>query len=512
MTEPPRILTASSSEHMLVERIAAQERQIAYDSLAPYEPRSATYAWFDTLRAIEECINLINVDWDDDEFEKRLFSLPLSSCVGFSPKFDLVRQRFIAQFSENFANRFTNLVRYGAGAATAFGAHGFFKIAAAFSTVGSMIDFLQSRRRHFIALLHMIPQACCGDKVVIPYDALLVFLPMIELTGIQLRSAQNALNVKLSRAKLGLPQRDSAELAMLDPLHLEPERAPITSMTVTGEALTMWDGREALSPDRLFSAAELRNDVLLIESAYAEFDLKETDFAPAAGLIRRLSMTFIDRDFWVVVPPDDLAALFDEFKASSDLRSAFLHTGQTYLECLSTYAPFVVVDGVYRSTVTLLSRFIYYWRGRSLDRRKRFQIRAGFIFERAVANELERQKFVVQNVRRINRREFDVVTVRNGVIWNVQCKNNFMDLDQLESDATRFAKYNYRLVRAYEGALTKERNREYLLREKLSLNEVQHMVVSRFPVVTDNARFVPYSRITDFAKIADAVMAHNAAS
>ncbi len=72
MTRPPRILTASSPEHLLVERIADQERQIAYDGLAPYEPRSATYAWFDTLRAIEECINLIHVDWDDDEFEELL--------------------------------------------------------------------------------------------------------------------------------------------------------------------------------------------------------------------------------------------------------------------------------------------------------------------------------------------------------------------------------------------------------------------------------------------------------
>lgn len=511
MAEPSRTLTASSPEHLLIERITIQEQQMA-DGLAPYEPQSTTYAWFDTLRAIEECINLIHVDWDDDEFEDLLFSLPLGPYMSLTSEFQVIRQRFIAQFGENFANRFTNLLVYSANIAIGFGAQGFFDIAAAFSTVGSMIGYLQSRRRHFLALLHMLPTACRGDKVVIPYDALLVFLPMIELIGIQLRSAQNALNIKLARAKLNLPEVDSSEIAMLDPFFLEPERVPITSMAITEMAIAKLAALETLSPDRLFSAAELRNDILQIEAAYAEFDLKETEFAPAAALVRRLSTTFVDRDFWVIVTPDELAALFEEFKLTAALQEALLNKGPTYLQCLSTYAPLVAVNGLYRSTVTLLSRFTYYWRGRSLDHQKRFQIRAGFIFETAIADELRRQDFVVKDVRRINRREFDVVTVRAGVIWNIQCKNNFTDLDHLEANAARFATYNYRLVRAYEKALLKEKNREHLLKDKLSLDEVQHMVVSRFPVVTDNPRFVPYSRITNFGEIADAMMAYGAGS
>src|SRR5256885_9694685 len=64
-----------------------------------------------------------------------------------------------------------------------------------------------------------------------------------------------------------------------------------------------------------------------------------------------------------------------------------------------------------------------YWRARSLERRKRFQIRAGFIFERAVAEALKQQGFEVQGIKRINHHEFDVVTLRQDVIWNVQCKD-----------------------------------------------------------------------------------------
>ncbi|WP_147395266.1 hypothetical protein [Azospirillum cavernae] len=508
MTEQSRILTASSPEHLLVERIALQERQMVHDCLAPYEPISATYAWLDTLRAIEECINLINVDWDDDEFEEYIYSLPLSLHVELTPQFQAVRQLFIKKFSRNFANRFTNLIRYGVGIATGFDAHGHSEIASYFRTVGSMIIYLQSRRRHFIALLHMIPKACCGNKAVIPYDALLIFLPMIELNGVQLKGAQNALKVKLSRTKLGLPAQESAELAMLDPFFLEPERAPIINMPITDD-VTQWAMRETLSPDRIFSAAELRNDILNIEIAYSEFELAKTEFPSAAGIVRRLSINFVEKDFWIVVSPEDISALFDEFRAPPDLKSAFLSSGVTYLDCLSTYSPFVLINGVYRSTVTLLSRFIYYWRARCLDRQKRYQIRTGFIFEEAVRQEISRQGFVVQDVRRINRREFDVVTVRDGVIWNIQCKNNFTDIDYLEADASRFARFNYRLVRAYESALLKEKNREHLLKEKLALNEVQHMVVSRFPVVSDNPRFVPYSRIKMFGEIANDVISHN---
>jgi hypothetical protein len=42
---------------------------------------------------------------------------------------------------------------------------------------------------------------------------------------------------------------------------------------------------------------------------------------------------------------------------------------------------------------------------------------------------------------------------------------------------------------------------------KLATESVQHMVVSRFPVVTNNPRVVVFSRIADFAARADAVLA-----
>lgn len=57
------------------------------------------------------------------------------------------------------------------------------------------------------------------------------------------------------------------------------------------------------------------------------------------------------------------------------------------------------------------------------------------------------------------------------------------------------ARYNRQLDRYYARALAKEQTREQLLKDKLGLSEVKHLVVSRFPAATSNARIIPYSRL-----------------
>ncbi len=286
---------------------------------------------------------------------------------------------------------------------------------------------------------------------------------------------------------------------------LEPERSRITEMPMTAAGAAILARRETLASDRLFSAAELRNDILVMEAAYAEFDLSGTEFGAAADFVRRLARDHIERDFWIAIRPHVLRKLFRTCALPEPLSRALVNDDVRFSACLSSYAPFVLVDGMYRTTVTLLSRFMYHWRGVALERNKRYQIRTGFIFEAAVASELREQGFDVQDITRINRHEFDVVTVRDGVIWNVQCKNNFLDLERLEADPGRFGKYNAMLVRGYQRALSKERRREHVLIGTLGNARIEHMLVSRFPVVTDNPRLIPFSRIGQFSDIVDAL-------
>lgn len=501
-TQPPLHLDASDDD--LVSRMATEQRRIAA-ALAPYDPTTATYAWFDTLRAIEEVINLPTIDWQSDPPENQLYGFPIRILATDPRPLVWAKQALGRRFSDTFANRFIQLMVQTAAVANALRLHGLHDLAGRFDTLGDAIGYFQSRRRHLVALLHLLPQACRGVKTVSPTEALVNFLPLVEMHGLQLMGAHQARLVQHARTGLDLPACTGPDLDMLDDLFLEPERSRIIEMEPTEAGLAMLRNREALEPDRLFSAAELRNDLVCIEAAYAEFNLGDTAFGPAAALIRALSTRFVERDFWVVISPTDLARLGDELSLPTALRSALVHGGATYFEAMSTYAPLVLVDGVYRSTVTLLSRFAYWWRAQTLDRIKRFQIRAGFMFEETVKAELEAQGFQCRNITRINHREFDVVTVRGSTIWNVQCKNNFTSLDRIDTDPGRFARYNKGLVRAYGRALTKERSREQLLKSHLNLDAIEHVVVSRFPVLTDDPMIVPFNHLSGFSRLADRI-------
>ena len=505
MTKAKNQPIAALSKEKLDDLVSEYQARIA-TALAPYDLESVALPWLDTLRAIEEVINLTMIEWDDEVFEHQLFGFPVFHFEEHIGEIQSIRRRLMARFSENFANRFYNLLLQGAAIAKAFAANGAVEVARKFQTLESMIDYLQSRRRHFVALLHLMPSACRGSRRVDRLDTLNICIPIVEFSALPMMGAQYGLMVKLAQERLGMADDEGSELAMLDRLYLEPERAPIVEMPISDEGRQMLKFMESVLPDRLFSAAELRNDILLIEAAYVEFDLRGTDFTTAASLVRQLSNDYIDRDFWIRISTEELTSIMKTAGASSALRSALICHDDSYMKCLSSYAPMVLINGRYLSTVTLLSRFIYSWRARILERKKRFQIRAGFIFEDRVQLSLEEQGFIVQDIVRINRQEFDVVTIRDGVIWNVQCKNNFIDLASVDSDATSFARYNLMLVRSYERALDKERNREHLLKQKLSIDAIQHMVVSRFPLVTDNPRIIVFSRIADFARRADELL------
>jgi len=145
-----------------------------------------------------------------------------------------------------------------------------------------------------------------------------------------------------------------------------------------------------------------------------------------------------------------------------------------------------------------MTRFAYNWKSVCLNRVRRFQIRAGFIFEESVKEALSKQGFTVSDVKRINRREFDVVATLGDTIYNVQCKNNLVDLGRIAADPALFARYNRQLDRYYAKALSKEEAREELLRGKFGFSKVMHVVVSRFPVATDNPRVLPFNQIKYF--------------
>jgi hypothetical protein len=139
-----------------------------------------------------------------------------------------------------------------------------------------------------------------------------------------------------------------------------------------------------------------------------------------------------------------------------------VHCGNSFEEAVNSFTPFITEGRTAVTTVALLSRFAYRWKTFCLNRIKRFQIRSGFIFEDEVKKALAHQNFVIPGIKRIEGHEFDVVVTKGNVIYNIQCKNNFVDLARMEKNPKLFARYNLRLDKYYAQALRKEEQRENL--------------------------------------------------
>ncbi|TYC91545.1 hypothetical protein [Novosphingobium sp. BW1] len=480
-------------------------------ALAKFDRQSAFSAWFETIRAVEELINLPRFGLKEPWLWEALLDLPLD--MRREPRrFRVLHHYIVYQFGEAFASRLTSLLLQTMAVGMAFASHRIESTRGAFQSIGSAIDYFQSRRRHLVSLLYTLPGVASGQQSVPQIDTLNQFLPLVEINGATLTGLyQKAMLAEVFK-DYTLQFRDndfcgSHEFPMLDRMHLEPERTSIIDMQQIDPATVKAANLEPVSSARLFSAAELRNDIRLMETAYAEFDLAGSEFRFAALFARHIA-DLAEDDYWVRFSRRKFERIASALRLPKTLRQALIHRPGSYTENTNSYAPLIEIDGQLTGTVALLSRFLYYWRNVCLYKNRRYQIRSGYIFEKAVSEELEQQGFSLTPVKRINHKEFDVVTIREGIIFNIQCKNNMVDVTKLEADVRLFARYNRARSASYERALRKEVNRESLLLKELGLARVEHLVVSRFPVATDNPRVISYSRIGDIGPIAAALARH----
>lgn len=499
----PTTLTGQDARD-LIERQLDQHARGILDALAQFEPVAAVAAWLATLRAIEELINLAG-ELDEDVLEPALFNLRLGG--GIPPR----RLKFVAHhlrylYGADFARRQTELLLQLSAMQSSFAAHGIVSAAAGLSTVAGAVGYLQSRRRHLVSLLYLIPFACKGAVAMVALDALTWLLPQAEISGTTVTGLlqHRAVSELFNDFSLSLDPRGftaSHSHSTLDGMFLEAERVPIIDLAA-GDPVT---NLEHLRPDRVFSAAELRNDIALTEAAFAEFQLERTAYAGLAALVKELSFRAQD-DFWVTLSPGELEALADKLGISIAHRQMLVASSTTFVEALNSHAAFVRVGGTLSGTVTLLSRFLYNFKNVCLYGNRRFQIRSGFIFEQRIRNELTLQGFAVQSTKRIDHKEFDVIATRDSVIFNVQCKNNLVDPSWIDLDPARYVRTNRTLERYYERALAKERSREQLLKDHFSLDRVEPFVMTRFPIVSTNPRILSLARVREFGTIVDAVL------
>jgi hypothetical protein len=500
----PHILSGEDALE-LIETQLEQHSTGVLEFLTRFEPVAAVDAWLETIRAIEELINLPG-ELDDDVVERALLTLSLLGGVIPPRPLKYVLHKLGYIYGTDFAQRLRRLLLQLSAMQSSFEAHGVLPAAVGLSSVAYALSYLQSLRRHLVSLLYLIPGTSKGSVQMTTIDVLTWLLPQAvmsgaTITGLLQQRAMSELYGDFTLTVFPDGFVASHDYSTLDGMFLEAERVPIIDLA----SQTYPTGIEPLRPDRVFSAAELRNDVAFMEAAFAEFGLDKTMFAGPAAMVRDLSYRAED-DFWVTLSPAEFEALADRHDISVPHRKLLVASSETIVEALNSHAAFVRVGGELRGTVTLLSRFLYNFKNTCLYSNRRFQIRSGFIFEKRVKDELARQGFAVQPIKRIDRKEFDVVATRDGVIFNVQCKNNLVDPSWVDLDPERFIRTNRTLERYYNRAINKERSREHLLKEALALDRVEPFVVTRFPIVTTNPRVLPLGRIGDFAEAADQVL------
>ena len=113
---------------------------------------------------------------------------------------------------------------------------------------------------------------------------------------------------------------------------------------------------------------------------------------------------------------------------------------------------------------------------------------------------LEEHGFAPTNITRINHKEFDLITIKKNKVYNFQCKNNFIDISRVNHDYITIGRYNRQLCRYYEKALVKEEKRENLVINQTGIKDIEHFVISRYPVITRNLNIINFTDLERWVK------------
>ena len=187
-----------------------------------------------------------------------------------------------------------------------------------------------------------------------------------------------------------------------------------------------------------------------------------------------------------------------------NVESRFVAKSSNLYEAINDYMPFIETAGYYYTNANLVSRFITNITSEACEKHKRYLIHSGFLFEKRMKEEFNKDKFVLIDIKRTKtHREFDVIlkNKQNSDVINIQCKNFAINLYQYREDISFAQKRLSRVMKRLEAALTKEIGRESALRQELqrrsiSFNTIKHVVVSK-QQIPSNDDIMDYSHFME---------------
>jgi len=491
--------------------IKFQEESIEYhikmfkDTIADYETSSLYSHWRTLIRSIDEMIN-IPFELKDDK-DKNIFLN-----VGFDffnsknlPPFARTVDILEKQFGGEVAIRFKQLALMCGAIDKSYKTNGIYDLQGnklRLSNTQKSIDYFQSRRIYYVTILTLIPAIAKGEKTIEYIDTLNYLQYILDscLVGITTSYYNLLINECLPDYELisdGEKAKGNYNFSHLENFFLEPERLSLLDQLELRKDFVIEKKLVPKSSDKIFSFSEVANTMLLFESAFDKYKIQKTKEFKALNLFFSEIAIFLNDDFNIIIDVKSFQKLSSKY-----LLLELSKNTTEYFDVLNSYAPFQRIGNNYYSTVVMLTRLAYRTLSQPLLKNRSFQINSGFVFEDKVSNVLQSNGFKLTNITRINRKEFDVITIRNNKIYNFQCKNNFIDISRVDYNYKLIARYNNQLCRYYEKALIKEKKRENLVIKKLGIKVIEHFVISRFPIITRNSRIINFRNLEKTIKTA----------
>lgn len=491
MLEIGKVLKGKELEEFLT--LGATECQnFVINKLSDFEPNALFHIWRTFLLHIEEYINL------DYELHGTDRSIVLNTPIDFSSLFTDSFKDTLYIISQNFgkkiAERFSTTTMMISCLFEAYSRHGI-QMEPHPNNVKNAINYLQSRRLHYQTMLRLISLYAKGEKKIDIKDVMNEFQYYVDTCMVNMTTAyQRIVQARCVKdfeaivCKEGL--RFNRDYSQLEEFYLNPIRLSIIDL-ISYKCITAPSVCVKKTP-RLYSIEELKSMISNDAIYYEKYKLGENSiYKSMITLLDDITPYFKD-DYSIEIGAVDFQQICNkhqDLKLYVDVKN--------YTDALNSIIPFQKCGNIYYSNNFAILRYAENEILSILNRSKKYQIDAGFIFEEKVTEVVEKHGFKRnRSVKRIARREFDVVCVKGNCIYNFQCKNNYFDVTDIDfSNISKACKKNKSLESYYIKELKKEINREHLLKEKIGLSKIKHFIISRFPIYTDNPNIINFNQL-----------------
>lgn len=467
-----------------------------YATLSEYDPIHLYSHWRSIVRSIDEIIN-IPIELSDETEINLFLNLDFNFLVPNNlPKLKIVLDILEKRFEKNVAIRFRQLAMMCMAIDNSYETQGIFNNQGNSLRLGNTknaIKYLQSRRAYYVTTLGLIPKVANGKKVIEYIDTLnFLQYPMdsclINITTAYFNLLLNNCLLDFEMDSDGTIAKRNFEYNHLEGFFMEPERLSLLDQMELRPGAVIPKQMLPKADNKLFSFSEVANAMALFEGVFDKYKIQDNlEYKELTSLMYEIAI-FLKEDFHIIIEE----YIFNNISAKYKHLNLY-STSSEYFENLNNYAPFQKVDNRFYTTVVLLTRFVYRTLSQSLLKNRTFQIHSGFVFEDKASNILEAKGFVPTEITRINQKEFDLITIKDNKVYNFQCKNNFIDISRVNFDYKKIGKYNQRLSKYYERALKKEKSREDLIKSKTKIAEIEHFIISRYPVITRNKKIINFA-------------------